>query len=98
MGFTNKSKKAKTKIEIQGADNSIVIFSTKQFLDVFNKHITRSVSKIDAEVVLSTNGDKNRISVLIDKFDEVALDALVETLVEVGYKREKKKWKILNWF
>jgi hypothetical protein len=94
------SKKEKVIIEMKGTDNQIVIPSTKQFLEAFDRHVTRSVSRIDAEVILNTSDDRNRISVLISKFDEVATEALIETLIEVGYKREEKKskWKIWNWF
>ncbi len=91
-----KSKKTK---ELTEEDCKIVIYSTKQFLDTFSRYISIYSAKADAEDILSSEKESNRINSLIKKFDEIAQAALVDTLIITGYKREdKKKWKLRNLF
>lgn len=94
-----KRKKEKASRDLQQEDCKIVIYSTKQFLETFSRYVTLHVAKIDAEEILENGNESNRINSLIKKFDEVANEALLDTLVITGYKREdKKKWKIWNLF
>lgn len=91
-----KSKKRK---ELNEEDCKIVIYSTKHFLDTFSRYISIYSAKADAEDILSSEKESNRINSLIKKFDEIAQAALVDTLIITGYKREdKKKWKLRNLF
>lgn len=92
--FLRSKEKAEKALQ---EDCKIVIYSTKAFTENFERYIKIYSTKLDAEQVLANN-DKNRISMLIEQFDEIAVKALVDTLVVTGYKREeKKKWKIWNW-
>lgn len=92
-------RKQKALDDIINDDSKIVIYSTKQLLEVFARHISLNTSKLDANDILQNGSEANRINSLVKKFNEIANEALLDTIVVVGYKREdKKKWKIWNWF
>lgn len=94
MRLFRKSKIAKAE-ELLEKDVQFVVPSAKNFMDVYKNEVCRIAAKVDAEKILEVN-EKTRWNYLIYQIDRIVLEALVETLIETGYKREEKKWK--NWF
>jgi hypothetical protein len=86
----------KVKKDLEG-HMKVVIPSLKVFLDSYNENLIKGSAVLDSKNVLNMN-EKDRYQYLIGKFNEIASKALLEALIESGYKREdKKKWK-MNWF
>lgn len=76
----------------------IIIPSAENFFAHYRLNIAKESARIDAQRALGTDVEQ-RIQFLISNFDTIASEALVNTLVDTGYKKENKsKWKIKNWF
>jgi hypothetical protein len=78
-------------------DVKIIIPSAENFFAHFRKNIIKESARIDAQHAVEVT-DEQRIQFLIANFDTIASDALVNALIDVGYKKEDSKWKIKNWF
>lgn len=92
-----KSKEIKAKEDL-AKDVEFVIPSGDNFFNHFRQNIVKASSRLDAEKVLQLS-ESDRFSYLIASFDTIASEALVNALIDAGYKREDgSKWKIKNWF
>jgi hypothetical protein len=93
MLLFKKNKREKAKY-LLGNDIKFIVPSARAFFTQYKDNIHKFSSKLDAAKVLDVD-EATRYQHLIDNFNEIALEALVETLIEVGYKKEeKKKWLI----
>lgn len=90
-------RKVKKAEETLVSDVKIIIPSAENFFAHYRNNILKTASRIDAEQVLKVD-ELQRFQYLINNFDTIASDALVNALIDAGYKKEGKKWTIKNWF
>jgi hypothetical protein len=62
----------------------IVIPSLSTFIDKFKSNIRKHVA-------MHNSSEPANLSIVIDGFHSIAIEALVDTLIDVGYKRKKGK-------
>lgn len=91
-----QKKLLKTKTILE-KDMRIIIPHTDNFFDHFRKNIIKGTARLDAEHVLEVD-EKTRFKYLIDNFDATACEALINALIDAGYKKESKPWTIKNLF
>ena len=99
MILFRKSKKRKAE-KLLEEDVQFVIPSAVHFMARYKSEVCRAAARVDAEKILKVD-EKTRWDYLIHQMDRIILEAMIETLIEAGYKREdKKKWKMnkMNWF
>jgi len=96
MNLFRKSKIRKAE-ETLVTDVKIIIPSAENFFAHYRKNILTASAKLDVEKVLVFD-DAQRFQYLIDNFDTIASEALVSALIDAGYKKEGKKWKLKNLF
>lgn len=91
-----KKNKVKQVKEDLSDDVKIVLPSCKVFLACYLVNLRTISARLDSKNVLKVD-ESVRVQSLIENFNEIASEALVQTLIETGYKREpKRKWK-LKW-
>lgn len=83
-----KNRKAKKVKRILEFDIPIILPSGKNFIETYKHHIKLVSAKFDLDKILEQKPEE-RFQFLIENFNEIATLALVETLVEVGFKESK---------
>lgn len=92
-----RARKIRKAQEALVTDMKIIIPSAENFFAHYRQNIAKISSRLDAEKVLDVE-EVERYKHLISNFDEIAAEALVNALIDTGYKKEDKKWKIKNLF
>jgi len=90
-------RKIRNTEKIMVTDVKIIIPSAENFFDHFRRNIVISSARLDAQKVLDVD-ESTRYQHLITNFDSIASEALVNALIDAGYKKEGKKWTIKNLF
>ena len=93
-----RKRKVRKAGEVLVTDVKIIIPSAENFFAHFRRNLALGEARADAEAVLGET-EQDRIRNLMNHMDTIASEALVNALIDVGYKKEdKSKWKIKNWF
>jgi hypothetical protein len=96
MILFRKSKIQKVKKDLRN-NVKIVIPSAAVFFDCYKINIHKMSAKIDSNKPLDKD-ESTRVQHLMSNFTDIASEALIETLIEVGYKREDKNKWMKSWF
>ena len=96
MKMFRKSKVRKAEKALV-ADVKIIIPSAENFFSHYRNNIIAASARLDVQKVLLVD-DAQRFQYLITNFDTIASEALVNALIDAGYKKEEKPWTIKNWF